>query len=167
VHSGSQRSPLNRPGEMPSAFPPLFFLLLLPPEPIQRVRRHLSSLLACAVLRHSERAICRDTTVAFCLGLGQRGPCQAARQNWAPVPRWVRAYTHKHTHTHTHRETLLARKNRHQTHSICNLLLHRETLEWLSGSALLLCVGVWVCVCVCVCVCVLPIDDTLVVGYEK
>lgn len=54
-------------------------------------------------------------------------------------------YTTAHTHIHT----LLAQKNRHHPHSICNLLLHRETLEWLRGSALLLCV----CECVCVCFC--------------
>ena len=56
-------------------------------------------------------------------------------------------YTTAHKHAHTHTHTLLARKNRHQPHSICNLLLHRETLEWLRGSALSLCVcvlgGVW------------------------
>lgn len=49
-------------------------------------------------------------------------------------------YTAKHTSTHTP-----GLESGHQTHSICNLLLHRETLEWLMGLPLFL----RTCVCVC------------------
>lgn len=57
----------------------------------------LSSSLASVVLWYSEQAICGDTTVAFCLGLGQ-SPLPSCRAEWASVLHCTQLNTHKHTY---------------------------------------------------------------------
>lgn len=123
MHSVPGLSPLNS----------LINAIRFPPSP-SSAEPCLSSSLASVVLWYSEQAICRDTTVAFCLGLGQ-SPLPSCRAEWASVLHCTQLNTQTHI--------LLAWKNRHQTHSICNLFLHRETLEWLKGLS---------CITLCVCV---------------
>ena len=106
---------------------------------------HLSSPLASVVLRYSEQAICRDTTVPFCLGLGQQ-PLPSCEAEWASVLQCTQLRTHTHRHMNIHTVSWPGRTGTSPTASVISFCTGKH---WSGLGAQL-----YYCVCTCVCACV-------------